>query len=207
MFRRWPIVCIILLGLCSLLANAKNKKKPTLPDDILRAHTIFVVIEPDAGEPVTDPMSNRNAAEDVEKAITRWGRFELVPGAQTADLIIAVRKGHSSGPVIQNSPVDDRPVVIQSGGGDTRVGGHQGRQPSLSDPGLGPTDRGTQIGNEVGSSEDSFAVYMGGVEYPLDSAPLWRYMAKDGLKAPRVEAVEQFRKAINDSEQQRQHKP
>jgi hypothetical protein len=32
-------------------------------------------------------------------------------------------------------------------------------------------------------------------------------MAKDALKAPRVDAVEQFRKAIDESEQQRQHKP
>jgi hypothetical protein len=48
---------------------------------------------------------------------------------------------------------------------------------------------------------------MGGVDYPLDAPPVWRYTAKDALKAPRVDAVEQFRKAIDESEQQRQHKP
>jgi hypothetical protein len=48
---------------------------------------------------------------------------------------------------------------------------------------------------------------MGGIDYPLDAPPLWRYTAKDALKSPRVDAVEQFRKAINESEQQRQQKP
>jgi hypothetical protein len=41
----------------------------------------------------------------------------------------------------------------------------------------------------------------------LDAAPLWRYIAKDALKPPLVDAVEQFRKAINESEQQRKQKP
>ena len=139
----------------------------------------------------------------------KWGRFRLVPGSQTADLIIAVRKGHAAGPTIRNSPADDRPVIIQpTGEAGTRVGGHQGRPPDLSDSGLGgPADRGPQISNQIGPSEDAFEVYMGGVDYPLDAPPLWRYVAKDALKAPRVDAVEQFRKAINESEQQRQQKP
>lgn len=205
---RLPIA--LLLGvLFTLPVVAKNKKKPTLPDLILKAQTVYVVIHPDAGEPLTDPTANRTAEDAVEKAIMKWGRLSLVPGAQTADLIIAVRKGHSAGPVIRNSPADDRPVVIQpTGEAGTRVGVHQGRPPDLTDPGLGgPTDRGPQISNQIGSSEDSFEVYIGGVDYPLDAAPLWRYTGKDALKAPRVEAVEQFRKAINESEQQRQQKP
>jgi hypothetical protein len=199
----------LVLFLLAPTVIAKNKKKPTLPDLILKAQTVYVVIHPDAGEPLTNPTANRTAQEDVEKAIMKWGRFSLVPGSQTADLIIAVRKGHAAGPTIRNSPADDRPVVIQpTGEAGTRVGGHQGRPPDLSDPGLGgPADRGPQISNQIGSSEDSFEVYMGGVDYPLDTPPLWRYTAKDALKAPRVDAVEQFRKAINESEQQRQQKP
>jgi hypothetical protein len=34
----------------------------------------------------------------------------------------------------------------------------------------------------------------------LENAPVWRYIAKDGLKSPRVEAVEEFRKAVEESE-------
>jgi hypothetical protein len=204
---RWPVALFAVL-LLTLPLVAKNKKKPTLSDLILKAQTVYVVIQPEAGEPLTDPTANRTAEDAVEKAIMKWGRFSLVPGPQTADLIIAVRKGHAAGPMIRNSPADDRPVVIQPGEAGTRVGGQRGRPPDLSDPGLGgPTNRGPQISNQIGSSEDSFEVYMGGVEYPLDAPPLWRYRAKDALQSPRVDAVEQFRKAIDEAEQQRQHKP
>jgi len=208
MSSRLPIALLVVL-LLTLPVVAKNKKKPTLPDLILKAQTVYVVIRPDAGELLTDPTANRTAEDAVEKAIMKWGRFRLEPGSQTADLIIAVRRGHASGPTIRNSPADDRPLVIQPNGqGDARVGGHQGRPPDLSDPGLGGlTDRGPQISNQIGSSEDSFEVYIGGVDYPLDAPPLWRYTAKDALKSPRVDAVEQFRKAINESEQQRKQKP
>jgi hypothetical protein len=209
MSSRLRIALVLVLLLSTLPVIAKNKKKPTLPDLILKAQTVYVVIPPDVGEPLTDPTANRTAEDAVEKAIMKWGRFRLVPGSQTADLIIAVRKGHAAGPTIRNSPADDRPVIIQpTGEAGTRVGGHQGRPPDLSDPGLGgPADRGPQISNQIGASEDAFEVYMGGVDYPLDAPPLWRYVAKDALKAPRVDAVEQFRKAIDESEQQRQQKP
>ena len=54
--------------------------------------------------------------------------------------------------------------------------------------------------------EDTFEVYLGGVEHPLDRSPIWRYMAKDALNGPQVDAVEQFRKAIAESEEARQQK-
>ncbi|HEY7352348.1 MAG TPA: hypothetical protein VH596_06225 [Terriglobales bacterium] len=207
MLNRWPILFAAVL-LASAPVTAKNKKKQVLPDYILNAQTVFVVITPDAGEPITEPMANRTAEEDVEKAIMKWGRFKIVADSQIADLIIAVRRGHNAGPVIRNSPADNRPVIVQSTDGNARIGVHQGRPPDLNDPGPGgPTDRGPAIANEVGSSEDALEVYMGRIQYPLDASPLWRYMGKDSLKAPRVEAVEQFRKAIDESEKQRQHKP
>ena len=50
-------------------------------------------------------------------------------------------------------------------------------------------------------SEDSFEVYMGRVDHPLDASAVWRYMAKDALDDfPEVAAVEQFRNAINEAE-------
>src|SRR5215470_3872157 len=61
------------------------------------------------------------------------------------------------------------------------------RAPTQSHP-------GPKIGAQVGSSEDALEVYRGGVDYPLDATPIWRYLAKDALSAPRVEALEQFRK-------------
>ena len=190
------------------IATAKNKKKQVLPDYVLRAETVLVVIHPEAGEPVTNPTANRTAQENVEKALSQWGRFRLVMEAQTADLVVAVRKGHASGPTVRNLPTDSRPVIIQPSDGDIRVGGQQGRPPNPSNPGLGgPTDQGPRVDNEIGPSEDTFEVYRGGIESPLDSAPVWRYMAKSALDAPRVLAVEQFRKVLTESEKQHQQKP
>jgi hypothetical protein len=34
----------------------------------------------------------------------------------------------------------------------------------------------------------------------LDSPPVWRYIAKDSLKPPKVSAVEKFRKVLDESE-------
>ncbi len=71
-----------VLVLLSLLlvpeADAKNKKKQLLSEDVLRAQNVLVVIHPEAGEPLTSPITNPTAQEEVEKAIMKWGRFKLV---------------------------------------------------------------------------------------------------------------------------------
>jgi hypothetical protein len=206
---------ISIVVLCSFLLlvpqiGAKNKKKQLLPDDILRAQRVFVVVHPDAGESVTHPWANRNAMNDVETALEKWGRFSLVTDPQTADLVIAVRVGNKSGPVISHSPIDTRPPVYQPGIPDARVGQAPppGRAPDLTEPFPGDSgNRSPQIGSQVTSSDDTLEVYRGGGEYPLDAAPVWRYIAKDSLSPPQVTAVEQFRKAIDESEKQSQHKP
>lgn len=203
--RRVPLVLLISL-LLSCISFAKKKNKQELPDLVLDAHTVLVVIDPEAGEPVTNPIANRTARENVENALTKWGRFHLVMSPQTADLVIAVRKGHAGGPTISNSPADNRPVILQPNDGDTRVGAQQGHPPGLNDPGLGPQDRGPHVSNEIGPSEDTFEVYRGGVEYPLDAPPVWRFLGKDALDAPAVAAVSQFRKTIAESEKQRQER-
>jgi len=204
---RMTIVSLIVLLLVPL-APAKDKKKQELPDYVLKAETVAVVIRPDAGEPVTNPMANRTAEDNVERALSQWGRFRLVSDAQFADLVIAVRKGHAGGQTINNSPIDNRPVTIQSGGGDTRAGAQQGRPSDLSSP-VGPGgQRMPQVGNEVGPAEDVFEVYISGrdVEHPLDAAPIWRYMGKNALDGPQVKAVEQFKNAITESEKVSQQK-
>jgi hypothetical protein len=59
------------------------------------------------------------------------------------------------------------------------------------------------VSTDIGSKDDSFAVYFGNRQYPLDTPPIWRYMAKDALNAPNVTAVEEFRKTIEEAEKQR----
>ena len=196
---------VLLLSTCP--TAAKNKKKQQVPDIVLNAQRVLVVIQPDAGEPLTDPRANRTARYEVETALTKWGRLNVVMDGQIADLIIAVRKGYAGGPVISNSPADNRLVIFEPNPGDARIGGQLGRTPDLTNPGLGPQERTPRISNQIGSSDDMFEVYIGGGDYPMDSAPIWRYSAKNALSGPQVAAVEQFRKAIEESEKQRQKKP
>jgi hypothetical protein len=190
---------LLLFGLCSLLSPLSfPKDKPVLPAYVLRAQTVLVVIEPGAGEPLTSPGANNNSREDVERAIMKWGRFHLVMDSQTADLMIAVRKGtgHTVTPTVSGGRVDDRPVILQPGqGGDIRLGGHTGRP-----PGSPSQDQSPQVQTEVGPSDDMLAVYRGQVEHPLDSSPIWRYVAKDALRPPLVRGVDEFRKALIEAE-------
>jgi hypothetical protein len=105
---RITVFLLIVLLAAPPLAQPKNKKKQMLPDYVLKAQTVLVVIQSDAGEPLTNPTANRTAADNVERALTDWGRFRLVMAEQTADLIIAIRKGHRSGPTVSGLPTDNR---------------------------------------------------------------------------------------------------
>jgi hypothetical protein len=193
---------LVIALLVSPFANAKDKKnKPILSTDVLRAQTALVMISPDAGERLDDPAGNRHAQEDVERALTKWGRFRIVNEVSAADLIFTVRKGNGRmvNPTIANSPIDNRPVVLQPGADSDRIGAQHGQPPGMNQPGM-PQDSEPRAQTEIGSSEDTVEVYRGGVDYPLERAPAWRYSAKDALRPPSVSAVEQFHNAVNQSE-------
>jgi hypothetical protein len=191
----------LLAALLAVPAHGKDKRKSSLPEYVLRATTVFVMVSPGAGEPLDQPMADATARESVEKALTQWGRLRLVMDGEQSDLVIAVRtaNGRAVRPTIRGGPIDQRPGTAQTGDGSIRIGGHQGQPPPLNDPSMGPQN-GPRIGNEVGASEDTFEVYRGDVGYPLDSSPVWRYIAKDCLREPGVTAVEEFRKAIAQAE-------
>lgn len=196
---------LALLALSLLLvipASAKEKKKPTLPEDILRAQTVRVMIDPDAGEPLDQPQANAIARDNVEKALLEWGRFRLVMDGEVSDLVIAIRTGNgrSLRPTMKGGPIDQHPGVGQSTDSNVRIGVQQGHPP-MSDPNTYPQDRGPHIGNEVGPSDDMFTVYRAGASDPLDSPPVWRYIKKDCLRpSPQVPAVEEFRKLVAEAE-------
>ena len=192
---------LLLLVLLASAGSAKDKNKANLAADILNARTVLVVIDPDAGESLTDPNANLRAQADVEKALSKWGRFDLVMEARSADLVIAVRKGSGRmvSPTLKGGPLDQRPVILQPQDGDIRIGGQRGRSPDITE--TGNSDSSPHVQTEIGSQDDSFEVYRGGIAYPLDSSPVWRYIAKDALRAPSVTAVEQFRKAIDQAVQ------
>ena len=199
--RLFPVALALLL---SGSASAKDKNKSSLPEYILRSQTVRVVIDPDAGEPIDNPNANAIARDNVERALTEWGRFRLLMDGQESDLVIVVRTGNGNAtrPTIKGGPIDQRPGVAQGTDSSIRIGGQQGRPP-MNDPGMDPQypqAQGPHIGNEVGSKDDSFVVYRGDVVDPLDAPAAWRYSAKNCLGAPQVTAVEEFRKAIAEAE-------
>lgn len=196
------ITMALALALAAGTGSAKKKEKVLLPDFVLKAQTVVVLILPDAGEPMNDAFANRKAQEEVEKALMKWGRYRLTQDASTADLVIAVKKGSGkiANPTINGGPVDTRPGTIETTDNQIRIGAQQGRPPNGPESGdaTGTSGRASP-GMEVGSSDDMFEVFRADI-YAGHDAPVWQYVAKDGLKPPSVTAVEQFRKAVEESE-------
>lgn len=193
---------LFVLCLVATLGFAKDKNKSVLPAYVLQAHTVAVVIDPSAGISVDDPRANEVAQKDVETALLNWGRFDPVPGTRAADLIIVIRKGnkHAYEETVPDTRQNNRPGSINSADNSISIGG-QNPQPGISGnsgPGSGP--RGPQPQSEIGLTEDSFAVYRGSVDHPLDAPPAWRYTSTDGLLPRSVPAVGAFKKAIADAE-------
>jgi len=196
---------------------AKDKKKATVPDLVLLARYVAVVVDPDAGVSMTNPGENSMARSDVEWAIRKWGRFVLTLDTRDADLIFVLHKGGKAvKPTIGGIP-NEPPVVLAPGDSGVGVTMSTGRRPDLSSsdsqmghptigrrPDLSNSDsqmgRDPTMRTEVGTPDDVFSVYLGGEDNPLDFSPLWRYVARDGLKHPGVPAVDKFRQAIEEAE-------
>jgi hypothetical protein len=191
-----------------VVAAGKDKKKVVLPDDVLEARTVLVVIDPQAGVPLDAPNTNINARDNVEKALMNWGRFTLVSDVSTADLVISVRKGNGkiAQPTIAGVPTNDRPGIYQPTDSGGRIGVSRGTPPQAGDP-TGMPGRSPSPQVEVGGSEDVFAVYRGKRDNTLDSSPVWRYSDRDALRTPDLPAVDAFRKAVVEAEKQRAARP
>jgi len=192
----------LALAVSTASAKKKEKEKVLLPDFVLKAETVVVLILPDAGEPMNDPFANRKAQEEGEKALMIWCRYRLTQDASTADLVIAVKKGSGkiANPTINGGPVDTRPGTIETTDNQIRIGAQQGRPPNGPESGdASGTGGRASPGMEVGSSDDMFKVFRADI-YSGHDAPVWQYVAKDGLKPPAVTAVEQFRKAVEEAE-------
>lgn len=169
-------------------AKPKHKKEVTLPDFVWQARTVAVMILPGSPEPADDPLANHKAQENVEDALLKWGRFRLEMEPSVADLVIEVRKGSGkiANPTISHGPMDAPPGTIEATDDTIRVGVQQRR----------PTNEPPAPGVEVGGSDDVFQVFVAG-----SSAPIWKYVSKDGLKAPGMLAVGKFREAVEEAEQ------
>lgn len=196
------MITVLLLAILVRVASPKGKDKTYLPDFVVKAETALVVILPGGSEPINDPSANQKAKEEVEKALMKWGRYRLALDKDWADLVIAVRKGTGkiATPTISGGSVDKYPGTIETTDNSIRIGVQRGHPPAVSqdDSSSGPVHTGEEVGAEI----DMFEVFQGGMDiaHPVDSAPVWKYIAKDGLKPPRVVAMQEFRKAVEESE-------
>src|SRR6266481_6404931 len=156
-------VLLLMVLVFTSLAIAGNKKKNLLPAFVLRARTVLVLIDPEAGISATSPLANKTAQEDVEKALMKWGRLTPVLDTQTADLVITVRKGSGKivQPTIGGEPTNDRPVIVQPTDSGVRIGVQQGRPPDATQS--GPQDTRAHPQMEAAPPDDMFAVYEGRV--------------------------------------------
>ena len=191
---RYVIASVLLM---SLSVSAKDKKG-MLPEILLQAKYVAVVVDPDSGVSLTSPTENTTAHNDVEAALRRWGRFQPTLDTNFADLIIVLHKGgRAVKPTIGGVP-NESPGTVWSDNRDINV--RIGSVP----PVLGSDEQGrmgTPTGRtEISNGDDVFAVYMGKIDHPLDGSPLWRYSARDALQHPSVPAVDKFRKAIERAE-------
>jgi hypothetical protein len=178
--RRSVSGVLLLFCLSIFTAAGKDKSKAKLPEQVLHARTVLLVIRSDAGDPLDNPRANETARDNVE--------------GQQGDLVVALKVGNKIG----------EPKVKA---GSTRVGVQSHPGPPFEDPNEErPPGTGPRITDNPGPAQDIFEVYLGSVKYPLDSPPVWRYVAAECLRAPKMTAVEQFRKAIAESEKAQQKK-
>ena len=193
---RTRLTTLIAVCLLATMGFAKDKKKAILSTYVLRAQTVAVIIDPTAGFTIDDPRANEVARQDVESALLSWGRYNPILQTNDADLIVVVRKGN--GRMVNDTIHDPRQnnrqgsVIPADNGGS--ISGQHGT-PGPPQPSPEPTPQ-----MDIGQTEDSFVVYEGGRDRPLDRAPAWRYIAKDGLMPHSVPAVDAFRKAVADAE-------
>jgi hypothetical protein len=200
-------LCVVLvLGMLAVAGGfpkdgfAKNKNDKVVPEYILHAHTVAVVIDPEAGMSVEDPRANMVAQKDVEEALLHWGRFVPVTSMQGADLVIVIRRGHGR---VVDETVNARPQtnavgVINPMDNGSSAGMQRGIPPGGTGSGFPDASRREPAGSqmEAGGVDDSFVVYDGGSKSPLSGPVGWRYAARDGLRSHNVPAVEEFKKAV-----------
>lgn len=171
--RNWKRLAFGLL-LFSLPLAAKDKKKILLTDDVLQARTVYVLADPAAGVDVSDPMAQRNARLDVEEALQKWGRFELIRNPYNADLIAVVRKGNGkiAKPTIGGVPFGNDPVLMrgpEQGNLPANQGGPQ--LPTPMDKQDQQNRRGPMPRMEAGSPEDMLSIYRGHRDQAMEAPP------------------------------------
>ena len=169
---------VVLLLAASVL---QAKEKSDISAVITNATYVFVTTyDGELLNPEVKP-EDRQAVDDVQKAIEKWGGYKLVYKFQEADLILVVRTG--------------RTLELK--------GGLQ--KGTTTGPGAGPGGSAQSTSAEAGDPKDILAVYAAseGAQVIKNSPPLWRNRAANGLRAPEIPLLKQFQSEVESSRKKR----
>jgi hypothetical protein len=205
-------VAFVTFVLLAAVAHAQRQPIPqTYRMDILDARTIAVVAYP--SQAAADSQENQRSRLEVQNALRQWGRYRVVADPGVTDLIIVVRRGHAQAATV-GGPTGASPGTIDPLDSGVNIGIHRGPNQPLSRGESSQIGSGPLHGAEAGSEDDLLEVYRGheplpgdgsrnATQYPLDEPPVWVYTAKDALKSPKIEAVAEFRKAVEAAEKKK----
>jgi hypothetical protein len=69
---QWDVGCHSC-GFDGVNSFGKEKRESALPELVVKAQSVAVLILPGTRESIADPVGNRRAQEDIEKAFMKWG--------------------------------------------------------------------------------------------------------------------------------------
>lgn len=176
MLKRNASIWLLLVFALALKAEDKN----ALPAVVKNA--TYVMVTTHSGDVFSPDVSpeDRHAVQNVQDTIQKWGRYKLVYNRGEADLILVVRTGRLA-EVKGGVQVS---TTTQRGDGTYRSHGSA-----------------ESIGGEVGDPRDMLEVYM--ASQGISGPPLWRGRAADGLKAPGMQLVQEFRSKVEAAEKKK----
>lgn len=157
------VVCGFLVLLVVPVLGAKDQ-----PISAAVNNATYVLVTTPAGDIFSPnvPQEDRQAVQDVQKAIEKWGRYKLVYKREEADLILVVRTG--------------RTASVEGG---VKAGNKSGSN-GVS---------GMSVGGENGDPQDTLEVYLAS---QISASPLWRGRAEHGFVPPEMQLVKDFRAKV-----------
>src|SRR5512146_173626 len=171
MLRRAVSVGLIVVAVCALAPAQKKAKKPNFPKLIVTARYVLVTSWYGDQYQMRIPPEDRQAINNVQEAVQKWGRYTLVYKPEDADLIFVVRKGR---------------VASLTGG--VRLG--------AGSEGAGV---GSIAGTEMGNPGDTLLVYDARSPGGADKPALWKSIERGGLEPPEMRAIAKLRKEVEEA--------
>lgn len=184
-----PVALALILA--APLGYAKDKKKKDVPAILSTARFVYVQAEDgDVMNPRLFP-EDRDAIADVEDGLRDWKRYAVTINSSDAELVMIVRKGRLAS------------AQLYGGVGIGRGPGLDGSYPGNRNPadpnnpdGGRRTTREIGARGEAGPVDDMLRIYSMTPD-GRRGALLWSGEMKDGLDAPNVMLLRQFRQEVD----------